>query len=105
MEIEVSRDGGVHFMEYERGKKSSDLKVIGKAPKTGTKVTFKPDPTLFTDVNFIHETLAQRLRELAYLNRGVELIFVDERVNKQDVYKFKEGIIEYVKYLNEGKNS
>src|SRR3954467_15515669 len=70
MEIEVSRDGAVHHMEYQRGIKSSDLKVIGKTTKSGTKVTFKPDPTLFTDVNFIHETLVTRLRELAFLNAG-----------------------------------
>ena len=63
--------------------KSSELKIIGKSAKTGTVVSFKPDPTLFTDVNFVHETLAQRLRELAYLNKGVEIIFIDERVNKQ----------------------
>src|SRR5690348_15728335 len=56
MEIEVSRDGNVHFMEYERGKKSSNLKIVGKTNKTGTKVTFKPDPTLFPDTNFVHET-------------------------------------------------
>src|SRR5437870_979438 len=67
MEIEVSRDGGVHFMEYERGKKSSNLKVIGKTTKTGTKVTFKPDPTLFPDTSFVYETLANRLRDLAFL--------------------------------------
>src|SRR5437763_1805614 len=68
MEVEVSRDGQVHHMEFERGRKASDLKVIGKASKSGTKVSFKPDPTLFPDINFVHETLAHRLRELAYLN-------------------------------------
>ncbi|HET6249985.1 MAG TPA: DNA gyrase subunit B [Tepidisphaeraceae bacterium] len=103
LEVEVSRNGNVYHMQFERGRKSSDLKIIGKAPKTGTKVTFKPDPTLFTDVNFVHETLAQRLRELAYLNRGVEIIFVDERVNKQDTYKFDDGLMAYVRYLNESK--
>src|SRR4051794_26769122 len=72
MEIEVSRDGAVHHMEFQRGIKSQSLKVIGKSTKSGTKVTFKPDPTLFTDVNFIHETLVTRLRELAFLNAGVE---------------------------------
>src|SRR5205807_2327126 len=69
----------------------------------------KPDAMLFTEdkggTAFVHETLALRLRELAYLNRGVEIIFIDERVNKQDIFKFDEGIIEYVRYLNEGKNS
>src|SRR5438067_7605983 len=64
MEIEVSRDGAVHHMEFQRGIKSSNLKVIGKSSKSGTKVSFKPDPTLFPDVNFVHETLLNRLREL-----------------------------------------
>ena len=105
LEVEVSRNGNIYHMEFERGRKSSELKVIGQAPKTGTKVSFKPDPTLFTDVNFIHETLAQRLRELAYLNRGVEIIFVDERVNKSDTFKFDQGLIEYVKYLTESKTA
>src|SRR5438045_5524128 len=73
MEIEVSRDSQVHQMEFERGVKSSDLKVIGKSGKSGTKVSFKPDPTLFPDVNFVHETLLNRLRELAFLNAGVEI--------------------------------
>jgi DNA gyrase subunit B len=104
LEVEVSRSGSVHHMEFEQGRKSSDLKIIGRATKTGTKVTFKPDSTLFPDVSFVHATLAQRLRELAYLNSGVEIIFVDERVNKSETYKFNEGLIEYVKHLNEGKN-
>ncbi|HEX4793847.1 MAG TPA: DNA topoisomerase (ATP-hydrolyzing) subunit B [Humisphaera sp.] len=103
MEVEVSRDGQVHHMEFERGRKASDLKVIGKASKSGTKVSFKPDPTLFPDINFVHETLAHRLRELAYLNSGVEIAFIDERVNKHDVYKFEDGLVEYVRHLNEGK--
>ncbi len=103
MEIEVSRDGAVHVMEYERGKKSSDLKVIGKTTKTGTKVTFKPDPTLFPDTNFIHETLLNRLRELAFLNAGVEIVYEDERVGKRDVFKFAKGLTQYVEFLNEGK--
>src|SRR6476620_4561583 len=104
LEVEVSRDGKVHHMEFERGRKSSDLKVIGKSTKTGTKVTFKPDPTLFTDTDFVHATLAQRLRELAYLNSGVRIEFVDERVGKTNVYQFPEGLTAYIKHLNEGKN-
>src|SRR5436305_3519466 len=104
LEIEVSREGKVWHMEFERGRKASDLKVIGKANKTGTKVSFKPDPTLFTDVNFLHDTLALRLRELSYLNSGIEITFIDERVNKQDTYKFEDGLKAYVRHLNEGKN-
>ena len=103
LEVEVSREGQVHHMEFERGRKSGDLKVIGKAAKTGTKVTFKPDPILFPDVNFTHETLATRLRELAFLNAGVEIAFIDERVGKRDIFKFEKGLFEYVQFLNEGK--
>ena len=109
LEVEVSRNGHVYHMEFDRGRKSSDLKIIGKSAKTGTKVSFKPDPTLFTEdkggTSFVHETLAQRLRELAYLNSGVEIIFIDERVNKSDTYKFDDGLISYVKYLNESKTT
>jgi DNA gyrase subunit B len=105
MEIEVSRDGAVHHMEFQRGIKSKDLKVIGKTTKTGTKVSFKPDSTLFPDVNFVHETLLNRLRELAFLNKGVEIVFEDERVGKRDQFKYARGLTEYVEFLNEGKNS
>jgi DNA gyrase subunit B len=103
LEVEVSRDGQIHQMEFERGRKSVDLRVIGKTNKTGTKVSFKPDPMLFPDINFSHETLATRLRELAYLNSGVEIAFIDERVGRSDVYKFNDGLVEYVRHLGEGK--
>jgi DNA gyrase subunit B len=103
MEISVSRDGAVHQMEFQRGIKSSDLKPIGKSNKTGTKVSFKPDSTLFPDINFNHETLLNRLRELAFLNAGVEIAYEDERVGKRDVFKYQKGLTEYVALLNEGK--
>jgi DNA gyrase subunit B len=103
LEVDVSREGAVHHMEFARGRKSRDLQAVSKTNRTGTKVSFKPDPTLFPEVNFIHGTLAQRLRELAYLNSGVEIIFIDERVDKKDVYKFNEGLRQYVEHLNEGK--
>jgi DNA gyrase subunit B len=103
LEIEVSRDGAVHHMEFQRGIKSSDLKVIGKSSKTGTKVSFKPDSTLFPDVNFVHETLLNRLRELAFLNAGVEIVFEDERIGKKETFKFERGLTQYVEFLNEGK--
>src|SRR5262249_51297330 len=103
MEIEVAREGQVHSMEYERGIKASTLKVIGKSAKSGTKVTFKPDATLFPDINFNHDTLVNRLRELAFLNAGVEIVFEDERIGKRDAFKFEKGLVEYVAFLNEGK--
>ena len=105
LEVDVSRDGAVHHMEFQRGVKSSDLKVIGKTDKTGTKVTFKPDTTLFPDVNFSHETLLNRLRELAFLNAGVEIVYEDERLGKRDVFKFERGLRHYVEFLNEGKTA
>ncbi|MGH7176234.1 MAG: ATP-binding protein, partial [Tepidisphaeraceae bacterium] len=105
LEVEVSRDGSVHHMEFERGKKSSALKVIGRASKSGTKVTFKPDSQIFPDGEFRYEVLQKRMRELAYLNQGLTLVLEDERTGKRDEFKFEHGLLEYVKYLNDGKNT
>jgi len=107
MEVEVSRDGKVHHMEFERGTKVSDLKVIGRANKTGTKVTFKPDKEIFKeagDAEFKYEILANRLRELAYLNEGLQISIEDERTGKKEEFKYTQGLVEYVRGLNEGKN-
>src|SRR5450432_1001406 len=103
LEVEVSRDGQLTHMEFERGKKSSDLKVVGKSGKTGTKVTFKPDKQIFPDIDFKYDVLQKRLREVAYLNEGLQLIIEDERSGKRDEFKFDKGIYEYVNYLNDGK--
>src|SRR5688572_1654487 len=105
VEIEVSREGKVHHMEFERGKKSSDLKVIGSRDKTGTKVTFKPDKQIFPDVEFKYEVLASRMRELAYLNEGLHIAIEDERTNKREEFKFNEGLIEFIRHMNEGKQA
>src|SRR5687767_3851066 len=104
LEVEVYRDGKVHHMSFERGIKSEDLNVPAKTTKRGTKVTFRPDPTLFPDINFSHEILAARIRELAFLNAGVAIAFEDERVGKTEVFKYDKGLVEYVQFLNEGKN-
>ena len=69
-------------MEFARGVKTSDLKVIGKSTKTGTKVSFKPDPEIFPDIEFKYEMLIGRIRELAYLNQGLRIIVEDERIGK-----------------------
>ncbi|HEY7087718.1 MAG TPA: DNA topoisomerase (ATP-hydrolyzing) subunit B [Tepidisphaeraceae bacterium] len=103
LEVEVSRDGALHHMEFERGKKSSELKVIGKSTKTGTKVTFKPDTQIFPDIEFKYDILQKRLREVAYLNEGLQITIEDERTGKRDEFKFDKGLIEYVNYLNAGK--
>src|ERR1700743_2242072 len=79
-EVEVSRDGEVHQMEFERGKTTKKLHVIGKAKNTGTLITFKPDPEIFRETTvFKADIIAQRLRELAFLNSGLEIVFTDER--------------------------
>ncbi len=103
LEVEVNRDGKVYQMEFARGVKASDLKVVGKSNKTGTKVTFKPDAQVFPDVEFKYEMLIGRLRELAYLNQGLQIIVEDERIGKREVFKYENGLVEYVQSLNEGK--
>jgi DNA gyrase subunit B len=105
-EVEVSREGEVHHMEFERGKTTKKLEVIGKAKSTGTLITFKPDPEIFRDtVEFKADIIAQRLRELAFLNSGLEIVFADERQSKAEPEKFyyKNGIEEFVKQLNKSK--
>jgi DNA gyrase subunit B len=104
LEVEVSRDGKVHHVEFERGKKTTDLKIIGTREKTGTKVTFKPDGQIFPDAEFRYDVLANRMRELAYLNEGLHIVIEDERSGKREEFKYTEGLIEFVRHLNDGKN-
>jgi DNA gyrase subunit B len=103
LEVEVSRDGKIHQMEFARGVKSSDLKVIGKSTKSGTKVSFKPDAEIFPDIEFKYEMLIGRIRELAFLNQGLHITVEDERVGKHEEIKYENGLVEYVQSLNEGK--
>jgi DNA gyrase subunit B len=105
LEVEVYRDGAVYYQKYERGKPTGPLEKIGKSKKTGTKVTFKPDAQIFEVTEYNFETLANRLRELAFLNGGVHITFDDERTQKKVEYRFKGGIKEFVEYLNEGKDT
>jgi DNA gyrase subunit B len=104
LEVEVRRDGKVYHQRYERGKTASKLVVIGKSSSTGTKVTFKADKTIFSKVEFSYETLSQRLRELAFLNRGLKIKLIDERTDKEAVFEFDGGIVSFVDYLNKNKN-
>ena len=103
LEVEVSRDGKVHHMEFERGDRTSDLKVIGQSSKTGTKVTFKPDSQIFPDTDYKFEVLTNRLREMAYLNQGVQISIEDERTGKREDFKYSDGLREFVTHLNDGK--
>ena len=105
-EVEVSRNGQVHHMKFERGKTIRKLEVIGKAKGTGTLITFKPDKEIFQETTvFKADRIGQRLRELAFLNSGLEIVFVDERPAnpKPETFLYKDGIEEFVKQLNQGK--
>ena len=107
-EVEVSRDGKLYHMEFERGKVTKKLDVIGKSKGTGTLITFKPDPEIFRDTTeFKADRVAQRLRELAFLNSGLEIIFTDERNpdSKPETFFFKDGVVEFVKQLNKSKEA
>src|ERR1700739_1273327 len=103
LELEISRDGGVWEQTYEKGKPTSKLKQTGKTRKTGTKVTFHPDPAIFEKTTYSFDTLAQRLRELAFLNKGLKITLTDERTEKTAEFRFTGGIAEFVKHLNRGK--
>lgn len=102
LEVEVSRDGHIYYQRYERGKTVSKLKIIGDTDKTGTSTTFLPDPTIFETVVFDYDTLLTRLREMAFLNKGVKIIYTDNRSEEpnEKILYYKGGIIEYVEYLN-----
>jgi DNA gyrase subunit B len=101
LEVEIHRDGKVWRQKYGRGRKVSELKSGGKTDKTGTQVAFKPDPEVFTELEYDFDTLATRLRELAFLNRGVKITLKDERPGqeKKSKYQYDGGIKEFVKYL------
>ncbi len=103
LEVEVKREGKIHHQRYERGRTVSKLAVIGKSSATGTKVTFKPDKTIFSTVEFSYDTLSQRLRELAFLNKGLKIKIADERTEKEAVFEFNGGIVSFVEHLNKNK--
>lgn len=103
LEVEVYRDGKIYYQRYCRGEKQTALKIRGNTRKTGTKITFRPDPDIFDKVVFEKEIIIQRLRELAFLNRSVRINFQDERSNFSGVYQYGGGIVQFVSYLNNGK--
>ena len=106
LEVEVRRDGAIHTMAFARGKVTKKLTKGKAAQKTGTLVRFWPDPEVFTEtVEFRKEILAERLHELSFLNKGVEIQLVDERDKSKDVYKANGGLVDFVKYLGQGKET
>ena len=103
LELEVKRDGQVYTQTYERGEAVTALEVKGKTRRRGTKVWFKPDPEIFDELEFSFDILANRLRELSFLNSGVHISLVDERTEKRHDFHYKGGIISFVEHLNRNK--
>ena len=104
--VEVRRDGKKHRQDYKIGEPQNKLKTTGEAKKTGTKVCFFPDTKIFKSTTFEYSIISERLRELAYLNRGLEIVLKDEREDdgQTDTFKFKGGLSDFVKYLDENNN-
>jgi DNA gyrase subunit B len=99
-EVEVRRGGHVYQQEYERGVPVGEVRRIGTTDKVGTKTIFKADPLIFANTKFVYNTLHRRLQELAFLNRGVKIVFRDERTSDGDTFFYERGILEFVEYLN-----
>jgi len=104
LKVEVKRDKKTYFQEYRKGIPISELKTNGIANGTGTVITFFPDKEIFTDINFDFEVLNSRLKELAYLNKGINIDFIDERDGKEVTYCFEGGIKSYVADINKNKD-
>jgi len=100
VEAQVQRNGRVYIQEYERGKATTPVQDTGPAKGTGTRIRFMPDSEFFHDLAFDYDTLESRLRELAYLNKGLSIRFADERISKEEVFKFDGGLAEFIKWVN-----
>jgi DNA gyrase subunit B len=106
LDLEIWRDGLVYEMRFERGKTVTAFRQTGTTKKRGTKVHFRPDPTVFEEMNYSFDTLSQRLRELAFLNEGVTITIDDERAeNKRHEFNYKGGISSFVEHLNKNKTA
>ncbi|MFQ5465400.1 MAG: DNA topoisomerase (ATP-hydrolyzing) subunit B [Thermodesulfobacteriota bacterium] len=104
LKVEIKRGGHVYEQSYEVGRPTSKLTVVGKSKKTGTSITFRPDPEIFDDIDFSFDTLSKRLRELSFLNAGVRIVITDERTGKSHDFQYKGGITSFVQHLNETKD-
>jgi DNA gyrase subunit B len=104
LEVEIRRDGQVYHQRYERGKTKTPLTITGETKRRGTKVLFRPDPQIFPEINFSDDLLAQRLRELSFLNGGLRVFLEDERSGRKSEFFYEGGIVSFVEYLNRNKN-
>jgi DNA gyrase subunit B len=105
LDVEVKQNGSVYQQHYERGNPSGPLTIVGKTRGRGTKVIFKPDPEIFEILDFSYDILSQRLRELAFLNRGLKITLLDERTEKSQVFHYSGGIGSFVEHLNKNKTT
>jgi DNA gyrase subunit B len=105
MEAEVYRNGNIYFQRYQRGKSMGDVEVRGTSELTGTKMTFKPDYEVFEVVDISFETISKRLREMAFLNRGVKITIKDERTGDEKLFHYEGGIVAFVEHLNKNKTT
>ena len=103
MEAEVMRDGKIYSMKFSRGKATTSLQAVGKSKKTGTRITFSPDPEIFTVTEFNDDIILPRLRELAFLNKGLKINFLDEKTTREEKFFFEGGIASFVQYLSKNK--
>jgi len=104
VELEIRRDGKVYHQLYERGEIKTELKVTGKTKQNGTQIRFKPDSEIFETTTFSFDLLSQRLRELAFLNKGLSISIADERTEKRHDFFYKGGILSFIEYLSKNKN-
>ncbi|MCL5045795.1 MAG: DNA topoisomerase (ATP-hydrolyzing) subunit B [Actinobacteria bacterium] len=102
--VEIQRDGGKFRQEYERGKPVTDVERLGDSQRTGTMTRFKPDPEIFETVDYEFEAVCQRLRELAFLNKGLKITLLDERTREEAIFLYEGGIMSFVQYLNKNKD-
>ncbi|KAF5421793.1 MAG: DNA gyrase subunit B [Candidatus Methanomarinus sp.] len=105
MEVEVYRGGKVHFQRYQRGKATSEISIKGESEGTGTRVIFKPDYEIFETLDISFETISKRLREMAFLNRGIKITIKDERTGDEKQFHYEGGIVAFVEHLNRNKNA
>jgi len=105
MRVRVKRDGKIYQQEYKIGKPLYDVKVVGQCEndETGTEVTFYPDETIFSTTDFDFSVLAARLREIAFLNRGIKIVLEEEKTKKREVFNFEGGLIDFIKWVNKNK--
>ncbi len=101
--VRVEQKGAIHEQRYERGKAVTELEVVGKSNKTGTGITFKPDREIFSELEFRYETLVTRVRELAYLNKGLRIVLKDENTEKEETFLYEGGLRQFIQYINKSK--